>query len=120
GTDQELTKIGEELVARNSRLLTAEQELALVLLATPGPLGPYLGMKVAAPGPPTLVLHTFPVPYERYASWFREGARLVTPSTQQPAAECIDPRIKHRSRLHWWLAEQEVKGQDPGASALLL
>ncbi len=28
--------------------------------------------------------------------------------------------IKQRSRLHWWLAEQEAKRIEPGAQALLL
>src|SRR5262249_8339050 len=32
---------------------------------------------------------------------------------------CVDPRIKQRSRLHWWLAEQEVHRVDPEAHALL-
>jgi branched-subunit amino acid aminotransferase/4-amino-4-deoxychorismate lyase len=32
----------------------------------------------------------------------------------------VDPRAKQRSRLHWWLAEQEAKKIEPGAIALLL
>jgi branched-subunit amino acid aminotransferase/4-amino-4-deoxychorismate lyase len=32
----------------------------------------------------------------------------------------VDPRIKQRSRLLWWLAEQEVHAVDPLANALLL
>src|SRR5205807_1951377 len=55
----------------------------------------------------TLVLHTFPLPFENYADLFREGARLFVPSGRQIPAHCIDPHIKHRSRLHWWLASQE-------------
>src|SRR5205085_190787 len=35
-----------------------------------------------------------------------------------PAA-CIDPRVKHRSRLHWWRALHEVRHREPGAWALL-
>jgi branched-chain amino acid aminotransferase len=35
-------------------------------------------------------------------------------------AVSVDPRIQQRSRLVWWLAEQEVHGRDPFASALLL
>jgi branched-chain amino acid aminotransferase len=32
----------------------------------------------------------------------------------------VDPKIKNRSRLHWWLAEQEAKLADPSAMPLLL
>jgi branched-subunit amino acid aminotransferase/4-amino-4-deoxychorismate lyase len=34
-------------------------------------------------------------------------------------AVCVDPHIKHRSRMHWWLAQQEVQRTDPDAQALL-
>ncbi len=119
--DQELTEQAEQLVEHNAALLPAEHDLALVLLATPGPIGWYLG-QAGGPGdgPPTLVLHTFPLPLARYARLFREGARLVVPSVPQVPPCCVDPRIKQRSRLHWWLAEREVHAQAPGASALLL
>src|SRR5262249_26044128 len=51
---------------------------------------------------------------------FQEGARLVIPATRHLPAACVDPRIKQRSRLHWWLADQEARQTDPGAAALLL
>ena len=42
------------------------------------------------------------------------------PQTRHVPAACIDPRIKQRSRLHWWLAEREARRADPVASALVL
>ncbi len=119
--DEELTRRAEELVAHNSRLLAPEEDLALVVFATPGPIGYYLG-EPGGPGdgPPTLGMHTFPLPLARYQRLFREGARLVIPATRAVPAACVDPRAKQRSRLHWWLAEQEARAIDPGASALLL
>ena len=42
-------------------------------------------------GPPTLGLHTFPLPFARYARLFREGARLVVPPTRQVPPASIDP-----------------------------
>src|SRR5437763_40202 len=32
----------------------------------------------------------------------------------------VDPRIKQRSRLHWWLADRSARASQPGATALLL
>jgi branched-subunit amino acid aminotransferase/4-amino-4-deoxychorismate lyase len=119
--DAELTRIAEELVARNGVLLPPCGELALVLFATPGPIGYYFG-EPGGPGdgPPTFGMHTFPLPLSRYRSLFTEGARLVIPATRQVPPSSVDPRIKQRSRLHWWLADREVRQTDPGASALLL
>jgi branched-chain amino acid aminotransferase len=116
--DEELTRLAEHLVAHNAGLLAADGDLALVVFATPGPVGYYLG-EPGGPGdgPPTLGLHTFPLPLSRYARLFGEGARLVIPTLSAPS---LDPRIKQRSRLHWWLAEREARRVDPGASALLL
>jgi len=119
--DGDLTLRAEQLVEHNASLLPAEQDLALVLLATPGPIGWYLGQSGGpGEGAPTLVLHTFPLPFARYARLFQEGARLFVPSVRHLPASCIDPGIKQRSRLHWWLAEREAQRLAPGSSALLL
>jgi branched-chain amino acid aminotransferase len=119
-SDGELTDLAEELIAHNARLLRPDDDLALVLFATPGPIGYYAGQPTAQDGPPTLCLHTFPLPFARYAGLFREGARLIVPATRHVPAVCVEPRVKQRSRLHWWLANQEVRQADPDASALLL
>jgi branched-subunit amino acid aminotransferase/4-amino-4-deoxychorismate lyase len=65
-------------------------------------------------------MHTFPLPFVRYASLFRDGARLIVPPTRHVPVCCIPRTIKQRSRLHWRLAQQEVERIDPGASALLV
>jgi branched-subunit amino acid aminotransferase/4-amino-4-deoxychorismate lyase len=117
-TDVEVTRCAEELAAHNAGLLAPEQDLALVVLATPGPVGYYAG--AAGGAGPTLILHTFPLPFARYRPLFAEGARLVVPSTRHVPAASVDPRVKQRSRMHWWLAEQEARRTDPAAQALLL
>jgi branched-chain amino acid aminotransferase len=119
--DDELARLAEQLVAHNASLLSPDQDLALVMFATPGPIGYYLGQE-GGPGDakPALCLYTFPLPFGRYARLFRDGARLVVPAVRHVPAVCVDPRIKQRSRLHWWLAEQQAHDTDPTASALLL
>jgi branched-chain amino acid aminotransferase len=103
------------------RFLPANRELALVLFATPGPIGYYLGQSGGpGDGPPTLGLHTFPLPFARYRPLFAEGARLVVPPTRHVPTASVDPRAKMRSRMFWWIAEQQAKDIEPGASALLL
>jgi branched-subunit amino acid aminotransferase/4-amino-4-deoxychorismate lyase len=120
-SDEELTALAGQLVAHNAALIGLEEDLALVFFATPGPVGYYLGEPGGAgDGPPTFGMHTFRLPLERYAGLFREGACLVTPSVRHVPAACVDPRIKQRSRMHWWLADREVRQRQPGATALLL
>jgi branched-subunit amino acid aminotransferase/4-amino-4-deoxychorismate lyase len=119
--EDDITRAAEHLVGHNAALLTPEQDLALVLVATPGPIGYYLGQAGGAgDGPPTFLMHTFPLLFHRYRRLFEQGARLVIPQTRHIPAQCLDPRVKQRSRMHWWIAEQEAHQLDPGASALLL
>jgi branched-subunit amino acid aminotransferase/4-amino-4-deoxychorismate lyase len=120
-SDEELTDLAQEIARNNRKCLPGGGELALVVFATPGPIGYYLGQTGGAgQDAPTLGMYTYPLPFVRLASLFRPGARLLVPSVRQVPAVCVDPRIKQRSRLFWWLAEQEVHDLDPGASALLL
>jgi branched-chain amino acid aminotransferase len=119
--DDELGRVAERLVAHNAALLGPGQDLAVVVFATPGPVGWYLG-EPGGPGdgPPTVGMHTFPLPLHRYAGLFTEGARLVIPDVRQVPAASVDPRIKQRSRMHWWLADRAARRTRPGAVALLL
>jgi branched-chain amino acid aminotransferase len=120
-SDDELRRGALKLVEHNTALLPANTELAIVMFATPGPIGYYAG-KPGNPvdDPPTLGLHTFPLPFHRYRTLFTAGAALVVPPTRRLSAASVDPRAKVRSRMHWWIAEQEAKAIDPAAAALLL
>lgn len=115
--DDELRRVAMELTSRNAALIPEDHDLALVMFATPGPIGFYAG-EPGGPGQgtPTLGMHTFPLPFARYGRLFREGACLQT----FPAVTGINPAIKMRSRLAWWIAEQDLHGGDPGPSALFL
>ena len=117
-SDEQLTAIADKLIAHNVGLIAPDDDLALVVFATPGPLGHYAG-PAAADGPATLGLHTFPLPWVRYRPLFTRGAHLIVPATRHVPAACVDPRIKQRSRLHWWLATQQASALESGATALL-
>jgi branched-chain amino acid aminotransferase len=96
-TDAELDRAIRRLIREN----WAEHELSVICLAAPGPF---------------LIVHTQPIDKERTASLQRSGVRLV--SVKVPQA--VDPRIKHRSRLDWWIASEKVRAIDPGAEPLLV
>jgi branched-chain amino acid aminotransferase len=120
-SDKEISRIAEHLVEQNVKLLKPGWDLALVMFATPGSIGYYAGLEGGpGDGSPTFGMHTFPLPLARYRRFFQEGVQLVVPATQQLPAACVDPRVKHRSRLHWWKAGQEARLADENAMSLLL
>jgi branched-subunit amino acid aminotransferase/4-amino-4-deoxychorismate lyase len=113
--DSELAEIAHHLVAENARGLAADDDLALVLFATPG-----IAAAPQSQTAPTLCVYTMPLPLAEFADLFRNGARLVTPTARHVPPECVSPTIKHRSRLHWWIAEHEVSITEEGCHTLLL
>src|SRR5262249_33306397 len=58
--------------------------------------------------------------YELWASKMQNGVNLVTPSIRHVPPQCVDPKMKCRSRMHYYLAEKEARLADPDAAALLL
>jgi branched-chain amino acid aminotransferase len=100
-SDADLAAASERLVAENS----AGHDLSVVWLATPG-----------HGSEPTLFAYTQSIETGRIVRLNRLGARLIA----TPAALASDPRIKHRSRLPWWVAAQQVAAVDPEAEPLFL
>jgi branched-subunit amino acid aminotransferase/4-amino-4-deoxychorismate lyase len=120
-TKDDLADISEQLVAHNAKLLEAGDELGVIQFATPGPYTTYAGM--AEPSPrrsPTVCVHTFRLPFELWSDRMQEGARLETPAIRHVPPDCYSPHVKHRSRLHFYLAEREVRLRDTQVLALLL
>ncbi|HZT30988.1 MAG TPA: aminotransferase class IV [Bryobacteraceae bacterium] len=118
---QQATEAVRHLVANNASVLPSGGDLAVVLFITPGENPIYAGSATpGAPMRPTFCIHSFPLPFELFRGYFEQGIHLVTPSTRHVPPQCLDPKIKNRSRLHWWLAEQEAHLVDPAAMPLLL
>ena len=119
---EETCEITRELTRRNAEAAGPDAELAIVYFITPGENFVYAGSAASggAKLTPTFCIHSFPLPFHLFRRFFDSGLHLVTPSTRHVPPECIDPKIKNRSRLHWWLAEQEAHLVDPGAMPLLL
>jgi branched-subunit amino acid aminotransferase/4-amino-4-deoxychorismate lyase len=118
---EELRAISGELVAHNARLVPEGGELGIVLFVTAGEVRTYAGMMDRPPrSTPTVCVHTFPLVFELYARRMQAGAHLVTPSIRHVPPSCYDPKMKCRSRMHFYLADKEAQLVDPEASALLL
>ena len=109
------------LIETNGGLIGPDQDLGVVHFVTPGENPIYAG---SAGRPvrlkPTLCIHSFPLPFSVWRPYFREGAHVVTPSIRHVPPQCVDPKTKNRSRLHYWLADRQTQAVDPAATSLLL
>ncbi|MBM4071933.1 MAG: branched-chain amino acid aminotransferase [Planctomycetes bacterium] len=117
----DLADVSRRLVDNNARLLDVGGELGLIHFVTAGEYPTYAGMAgQAARTTPTVCVHTFPMPFQLWAKKMQAGAHLVTPSIRHVPPQCYDPKMKYRSRMHYYLADHEARLVDPEASALLL
>jgi branched-subunit amino acid aminotransferase/4-amino-4-deoxychorismate lyase len=110
----ELTDIAYRLVANNYAWLPPGEDLGLTIFVTPGPAAPQ------ADRGPLVCLHTRRLPWRAHAELYRQGQNLVTTKFRQVPADCWPPELKCRSRMHYWLADQEAHRLEPGARALML
>ena len=120
-TQEEMTVVTHRVLEHNAALLPEGKELGIIQFVTAGTFSVYAGS--AAGGEkmmPTVCVHTFPLPLYLWAKGLETGLHAVTPSNRHVPPQCIDPKMKYRSRLHYWLAEQEAKMVDPNAATLLL
>ncbi len=112
-TIEQLMATAEELARENHQLLDPADDLGMYILVTPGPAGRETCR-------PTVIIGTAPLEFSRWNKTYREGTELVTSSHRQVPASSWNPHLKCRSRMHYFLADQEAERRQPGARALLL
>lgn len=119
-TDLKLKKVIANLLEQNLPLEEKRCEWSIVFLVTPGLRGSFLGFPPGEhDGKPNVILYMFPIRPERFRKWFQDGVKIRVSNIAQPHWKTYDSRAKHRSRMHWWLAEQQVKTVDKDAIALI-
>ena len=105
-SDETLSEVSQRLVVENR----ASHELSLIWLATPGSAS---SSEIPLP---TRIAYTQPILPMTYRKLLEEGATL----TSTPASLGVDPTIKHRSRLAWWIAQRGIRETDPRAEPLFV
>lgn len=100
----------------------AAAEWILTWLLTPGEIGYFLGKPCGIlQAQPHFLAYGYPIQTDRFADYYSHGAMvMLARNTCSVPATVLPPQVKQRSRLHWWMAEQEVKKRHPHAQALLL
>jgi len=117
-TTTQLAAWANELVAANHKLLDPADDLGLSIFVTPGPYA-----TLAPPDVPrraTIGMSTYPLPFHLWADKYETGDHLVTSDVRQVSADSWPRELKCRSRMHYYLAEQDVRRRAPGARPLLL
>ena len=118
---EELAAVVYDVVAHNAALIGADDDLGITVFVTAGTNLTYVGAAGAENAArPSVCVHTFPLPFELWAEKLNSGQHLVTPSIRHIPPDSLDPKIKSRSRLHWYLADRQARLVDPAASALVL
>lgn len=116
-TLEDVATAAERLAAHNYALLPPGDDLGLSIVVTPGV---YATFAASAAGRPTVCVHSYPLPFHRWAKKYREGERLVTTAVEQVPGQCWPAELKCRSRMHYYLADRQAAAIDPQARALLL
>ena len=69
---------------------------------------------------PTILIESHPIPFARRAKLYRDGIRLITPSTPRIPPRFISPRAKTHNYLNLIMGELEAQAIDPESWAVLL
>lgn len=118
---EQLMQQTHELIKTNVNLIDDEQDLSVVHFVTGGESPTYVGRPdTGATTTSTVCIHSFPIRFEEYRDYFITGIHVVTPAIRHVPPQCVDPKIKNRSRLHLYLANQQTHNVDPDAITLLL
>lgn len=112
----DLVDWAQQLVRANHRLLPSGSDLGLCIFVTPGD---YPTMVRISRGP-VVGMHVYPLPFDQWAGKYQTGQRLTVTRTRQVPENCWPAELKCRSRMHYYLADQEARRADPESRALLL
>lgn len=120
-TMQSIFSAANQVASHNHRLLTQDKkpkddDLGVIVFITPGLL-PAQNNGLA--GKPSVSVHTFPLAYSLWADSYESGIHLRCVGIQQVPEECWPITAKVRSRLHYFLAEQEASAAEKGSRPLL-
>ena len=115
----ELEEVTLELLERNRDRFGPDDDSWLVHNISRGIAGSH-----RLPGqtyrPSTVVIDCYPIDFPTLAPQYEAGVHVVVPSTRQLPPESLDPKIKHRSRMHMNMASLEAKKVDPDSYPVML
>ena len=113
----ELAEVASDVAARNLRHVHREDDVWVRIHVTRGVKERGAALSSLKP---TVLITTETLDFERLASGYQRGIALITPPFREIPSQCVDPRLKTVSRMHYNLAEQFVARIDSAALPLML
>lgn len=117
-TSDEMEQLSLEVVKRNLPAYAPDEDIWIVHNISRGRYHPAADQSKKRPW--TVIIYTLPLDLRYWAGFYLRGCHAVTPPSRMVPAQCLDPKIKNRSRMAYTLAELEVKLVDPEAQGILL
>lgn len=105
------THVCKLILAANSDLVD-HQDVSVVVLFSPLELNGSLRWKSVA--------YLAPIPSFRLSSWYQNGCPLQTSTIGVIPNSVFPTSIKHRSRIHYWLADRNVRNTNSQNVAVLM
>jgi len=105
-----------EIAVHNQARGPRGSDVGLVIFVTPGDQASQHGGRR---GRPRTVIHTFPLAFRLWAAAYQRGMPLRSVSVRQVPDACWPVQAKVRSRLHYFLADQEAEAAEPGSRPVI-
>jgi branched-chain amino acid aminotransferase len=112
----EMERWSLEVVNHNYPLLPPGQDMWVMQRISRGVEANEPGADMA----PTVLIESHAIPFARRAALYRDGARVITPSTPRIPPRFLSPRAKTHNYLNLVLGELEAQGTDASAWPVLL
>lgn len=116
-SESDLTEAAISVVGTNADAVAADDDLGIVWFVTAGANPTYVADAEARD--PTVCVHTFDLPFDRWRTGVECGVKLTIPEQRQLPEDSFPVQHKTRNRLHWWLADRAAAAIRPGSRALL-
>ena len=120
-TIEAIFSAADHVATHNHEVLTkggkaSDNDLGVVIFITPGLMA---SQNSGLPGKPSTTIHTFPLAFNLWADAYEFGTSLRCVTVRQVPKDCWSITAKVRSRLHYFLAEQEASACEKGSRPVL-
>ncbi len=109
---EQVSVVCENFLPRNASLTEGGNDCSVVVFITPG--------STSDARQPTVCVHGHPLPFRNWVREYESGVEAVIVDVRQVPSECWPAELKCRSRMHYYLADQQAQAKSPGSKALLL
>lgn len=119
---QELESLAQETLSRNIPTEASDVDWNLIVNISSGPSSAFQDAFSAEELRPTVIISCFPLT-RRLASMadtYRVGVDAVLPAQTALPPELLNPSIKTRGRIHFFMAAKQASAMQPGAVAILV